>query len=174
MIFIGITGTNGKTTITYLLEHIFERLGCRSGVIGTVITGTPPFRKTRGRRTFLPPREPLVLQALLRTMPGLGFDMSLMEASSHALFQHRLGDIQVRCGGLHQPLPRTISTTTRDYGGVLCRQDSSVHRLPEKGRQRRLSPSVKPDRKQSWPSRLADLCNRKGYCIHQGRYRSRC
>jgi UDP-N-acetylmuramyl tripeptide synthase len=36
LIFIGITGTNGKTTITYLLEHIFEQLGLPVGVIGTV------------------------------------------------------------------------------------------------------------------------------------------
>ncbi len=94
MIFIGITGTNGKTTVTYLLEHILEEFGLPVGVIGTVnYRYSTPAGKTEAAAPFTTP-EPLILQRLLRTMAGAGIRYVLMEASSHALLQHRLGDIR--------------------------------------------------------------------------------
>ena len=94
MRFIGITGTNGKTTITYLLEHILEQAGLAVGVIGTVnYRYSTANGKVEAAAPFTTP-EPLLLQGLLRTMADAGVQYVLMEASSHALLQHRLGDIR--------------------------------------------------------------------------------
>ncbi|MDR3629870.1 MAG: UDP-N-acetylmuramoyl-L-alanyl-D-glutamate--2,6-diaminopimelate ligase [Desulfocapsaceae bacterium] len=94
MKFIGITGTNGKTTITYLLEHILNQAGLPVGVIGTVnYRYTTATGKIEAAAPFTTP-EPLILQGLLRAMADAGVRYVLMEASSHALSQHRLGDIR--------------------------------------------------------------------------------
>ena len=83
---IGVTGTNGKTTTTYLLHAIAEAAGERAGLIGT--TGA-----RIGSRTvdlgFTTPEAP-DLQALLATMRDEGVQTVAMEVSSHALDQHRV------------------------------------------------------------------------------------
>ena len=92
--FIGITGTNGKTTVTYLLEHILLQAGLAVGVVGTVNnrytdrTGNTKILKTR----FTTP-EAFLLQELLREMVDNGVDHVIMEVSSHALAQSRIGSI---------------------------------------------------------------------------------
>ncbi|MEE4242661.1 MAG: UDP-N-acetylmuramoyl-L-alanyl-D-glutamate--2,6-diaminopimelate ligase, partial [Desulfopila sp.] len=93
--FVGITGTNGKTTITYLLEKILDDLGFRVGVIGTV---NYRFRDQTGVRheysaPFTTP-EPVLLQKMLREMADAGVDTVFMEVSSHALAQNRLGRLK--------------------------------------------------------------------------------
>lgn len=94
MNFIGITGTNGKTTVTFLLETVFETLEYSVGVIGTV---NYRYRDREGRKRVLPAPfttpEPLILQRLLREMADEGVAYVLMEVSSHALSQKRLGDV---------------------------------------------------------------------------------
>jgi len=93
MTLVGITGTNGKTTITYLLEHILEKRGIPVGVIGTVnYRYSGPEGKKEIPAPFTTP-EPLLLQRLLRTMADAGVRYVVMEASSHALAQSRLGSI---------------------------------------------------------------------------------
>ena len=83
---IGVTGTNGKTTTTYLLHAIAGAAGERAGLIGT--TGA-----RIGTRTvdlgFTTPEAP-DLQALLATMRDEGVRTVAMEVSSHALDQHRV------------------------------------------------------------------------------------
>lgn len=91
---IGITGTNGKTTITYLLEEILTGLGYAVGVIGTV-----NYRYTAaGGKAVLPAShttpDALHLQELLRRMADAGVSHVIMEVSSHALAQSRIGNIQ--------------------------------------------------------------------------------
>ena len=81
----GVTGTNGKTTITYLLEAIFEAAGLRAGVIGTTgarVAGAPI---ALDRTT---PEAP-DLQRLLARMRDAGVSTVAMEVSSHAMDQHR-------------------------------------------------------------------------------------
>lgn len=83
---LGVTGTNGKTTTTYLLAGMLEALGRRTGVIGTVATlidGTavPAVRTT--------PEAP-ELHALFAKMRAADVDTCAMEVSSHALSQHRV------------------------------------------------------------------------------------
>ncbi|UFU05126.1 UDP-N-acetylmuramoyl-L-alanyl-D-glutamate--2,6-diaminopimelate ligase [Ruania halotolerans] len=85
----GITGTNGKTTTTYLLEQILDRLGRTTGLIGTVEL------KVAGEQTparLTTPEAPQ-LQALLAQMVTAGVTDLVMEVSSHALALHRVDAI---------------------------------------------------------------------------------
>jgi MurE/MurF fusion protein len=92
--FIGITGTNGKTTCTYLLEHVLLQAGLAVGVIGTV---NNRYTNRRLEQKILPTRfttpEAFLLQELLREMVDNGVDQVIMEVSSHALAQSRIGSI---------------------------------------------------------------------------------
>lgn len=83
---IGVTGTNGKTTTTYLLEAVATAAGESVGIIGTV--------ETRYAARVQPPvhttPEATDLQALLADMRDAGVETVAMEVSSHALAQHRV------------------------------------------------------------------------------------
>ena len=82
---VAVTGTNGKTTTTYLLEAILEAAGRRAGVIGT--TGIRVAGEMRPS-AFTTPEAP-ELQALLADMRTAQVDCVTLEASSHALVQRR-------------------------------------------------------------------------------------
>jgi UDP-N-acetylmuramyl-tripeptide synthetase len=86
---IGITGTNGKTTTSYLLEKIIAAGGGMVGVIGTVSYRYKTIEETA---SFTTP-EPTVLYRLMREMVDGGVDHLIMEVSSHALIQKRLDGI---------------------------------------------------------------------------------
>ncbi|WP_447969313.1 UDP-N-acetylmuramoyl-L-alanyl-D-glutamate--2,6-diaminopimelate ligase [Nitrospira sp. M1] len=78
---IGVTGTNGKTTVTHLIRALLEQDGKRSGVVGTVgyFIGSdfyPASHTTPGA---------VQLQALLGNMTQAGLDAAILEVSSHAL-----------------------------------------------------------------------------------------
>lgn len=92
--FIGITGTNGKTTVTYLLENILQKQGVLTGVIGTI---NYRYINKKGERKSIPAPyttpEPFLLQQTLRTMVDEGVETVVMEISSHALDQGRIGEI---------------------------------------------------------------------------------
>ncbi|MDP9022115.1 MAG: UDP-N-acetylmuramoyl-L-alanyl-D-glutamate--2,6-diaminopimelate ligase [Actinomycetota bacterium] len=83
---VGVTGTNGKTTTTYLLESAFGAGAVGTGVVGTIETrihGQPQ----PGVRTT---PEATDVQRLLATMYARGVDAVAMEVSSHGLAQHRV------------------------------------------------------------------------------------
>jgi len=85
-----VTGTNGKTTTTFLIKHICEKAGMRCGLIGTV-------RYEIGERVLPATRttpESLDLQELLAQIANAGCRAAAMEVSSHALAQNRTGDIE--------------------------------------------------------------------------------
>ncbi|MBA4358577.1 MAG: UDP-N-acetylmuramoyl-L-alanyl-D-glutamate--2,6-diaminopimelate ligase, partial [Desulfovibrio sp.] len=84
-VLVGLTGTNGKTTISYLLEAILGQRG-PVGVIGTV---EARFNRVRRPAAMTTPEAP-DLAALLAEMAGLGVGQVVMEVSSHALAQHRV------------------------------------------------------------------------------------
>ena len=78
---IGITGTKGKTTLTYLLESIFQKAGYRPGVIGTINYRWPNMAQAAPRTT---PEAP-DLQRMMSEMLDQGVTHCLIEVSSHAL-----------------------------------------------------------------------------------------
>jgi UDP-N-acetylmuramoyl-L-alanyl-D-glutamate--2,6-diaminopimelate ligase len=87
---VGVTGTNGKTTTTYLLEAVFRSQGLMPGVIGT--TGV----RIDGRPTPFPRTTPEApdLHRLLAEMREQGVEAVAMEVSSHGLDQHRVDGIR--------------------------------------------------------------------------------
>jgi UDP-N-acetylmuramoyl-L-alanyl-D-glutamate--2,6-diaminopimelate ligase len=94
MTLVGVTGTNGKTTTTYLLESVFDAAGRRPGVIGT--TGV----RIDGAGTSFPRTTPEApdLQRLFVRMAEAGVESVAMEVSSHGLDQHRVDGVRYACG----------------------------------------------------------------------------
>ena len=90
MRMIGITGTNGKTSITYMLKAIFERMGEKVGLIGTIVNmiGNEPVHTERTTP------ESVDLQALLARMYQEGVQTVIMEVSSHSLALERVYGIE--------------------------------------------------------------------------------
>src|ERR1700720_3559822 len=85
-----VTGTNGKTTTTFLIKHISENAGLRCGLIG-------PVRYEMGERILPAIRttpESLDLQELLAHIANAGCKAAAMEVSSHALAQERTRGIE--------------------------------------------------------------------------------
>lgn len=95
MTFVGITGTNGKTSVTYLLKAVLERtLGAKVGLIGTIqnMIGEEVLETERTTP------ESFELQALFAEMLEKGCTHVVMEVSSHALFLHRVDCIPYKVG----------------------------------------------------------------------------
>jgi UDP-N-acetylmuramyl-tripeptide synthetase len=86
---IGVTGTNGKTTTTYLIDKILSHAGFNTGLIGTV--------NYKYRKNIIPAINTtpgsLELQSLLSRMVKSKIDYCVMEVSSHALDQDRVADV---------------------------------------------------------------------------------
>jgi UDP-N-acetylmuramoyl-L-alanyl-D-glutamate--2,6-diaminopimelate ligase len=87
---VGVTGTNGKTTTTFLVEAILREAGRHPGLIGTIQVKLGD--EVRDARNTTP--ESLDLQALLAEMRGRGLDSVAMEVSSHALVLERVGGVR--------------------------------------------------------------------------------
>ena len=87
---IGITGTNGKTTSASMLRHLFSKEGAPAASIGTlgVLIGSEGRVHPGGSGLTTP--GPIELQKLLRELVNAGVHWIAVEASSHALHQHRL------------------------------------------------------------------------------------
>ena len=85
---VGVTGTNGKTTVTYLLESVFRAAGYHTGVLGTV-------NYRYEDKVFPAPNttpESFELQKILREMADQGVTHVIAEVSSHAVDLHRVDD----------------------------------------------------------------------------------
>ncbi len=100
---VGVTGTNGKTTLTYLVESILHEAGLEPGVIGTI--------NYRYRGRALPSHhttpESVDLQELLAEMVRSGVQAVAMEVSSHALAQERVRGLDFDVG--------VFTNLTRDH-----------------------------------------------------------
>lgn len=86
---IGVTGTNGKTSTTYMLKSILEREGSKVGLIGTIVDMIGQNVIHTERTT----PESTDLQKLLKDMLDEGVDTVVMEVSSHALVLKRVAGI---------------------------------------------------------------------------------
>jgi UDP-N-acetylmuramoyl-L-alanyl-D-glutamate--2,6-diaminopimelate ligase len=83
---VGVTGTKGKTTTTYILDEILRAAGASTGLIGTIEYRRPGWKMDAPRTT----PESSDLQALLRDFADAGVSHCVMEVSSHALEQKRV------------------------------------------------------------------------------------
>jgi len=90
---VGVTGTNGKTTTTYLLRSILEVAGRRTGLMGTISY------QIGGRAIPAPNTTPgsLDVQRYLAEMASSGAEYAVMEVSSHALDQYRVDAVDFAC-----------------------------------------------------------------------------
>jgi UDP-N-acetylmuramoyl-L-alanyl-D-glutamate--2,6-diaminopimelate ligase len=91
---VSVTGTNGKTTTTYILKTIFERAGFKCGVIGTNGVVCSEFTESISLTT----PAPFELNYILRKMVSAGVKYVFFEASAHAIFLDKLLGIQARAG----------------------------------------------------------------------------
>ena len=91
---VGITGTNGKTTVATLLYKLFEELGYKTGLISTVENH---IHTTIVPSTHTTP-DPIALNRLLAQMVEAGCDYCFMEVSSHAVAQHRIAGLDFAGG----------------------------------------------------------------------------
>lgn len=88
---IGVTGTNGKTTVTFMLEAVAAAAGIRFGRVGTLGAAWGDRRLPLSRTT----PEASDLQRMLAEMAADGVEMAAMEATSHALALHRVEEISL-------------------------------------------------------------------------------
>ena len=87
---VGVTGTNGKTTIATLLYKLFRDLGYKCGLLSTVENQINGQIVTATHTT----PDPVELNRLLDEMVGKGCDYCFMEVSSHAVVQHRIAGLK--------------------------------------------------------------------------------
>ena len=100
---VGVTGTNGKTTIATLLYEMFRRMGHKCGLLSTVCNYIDGERLAATHTT----PDPIELNSLLSRMADAGCEYAFMECSSHAIAQRRIGGLAF-AGGI-------FTTLTRDH-----------------------------------------------------------
>ena len=98
---VGVTGTNGKTTIATLLYNMFRRLGYKCGLLSTVCNYVEDERIEADHTT----PDPIELNRLLARMVEAGCQYAFMECSSHAIAQKRIGGLRF-AGGIFTNLTR--------------------------------------------------------------------
>ena len=98
---VGVTGTNGKTTIATLLYNMFRRAGYRCGLLSTVCNYIEDEAIPASHTT----PDPIELNGLLERMVNAGCQYCFMECSSHAIAQHRIGGLKF-AGGIFTNLTR--------------------------------------------------------------------
>lgn len=141
LLMLGVTGTNGKTTTTYLIESGLRAAGHRTGLVGTVDTRIDDERVASVRTT---PEAP-DLHVLLAIMRERGVTACVMEVSSHALVLGRVDGIVFDVAGFtnlsqdhldfHRDLEDYYSakaalfTPERSRRGVVCVDDEYGRRL---------------------------------------------
>ncbi len=130
---VGITGTNGKTTISYLLEAILTKAGYRPAIFGTI-----DYRcgQTRKQSTHTTP-ESVELLKIMREFRDLGADAFVMETSSHALEQHRVDGVSFDVGvftnltpehlDYHQTLENYFTSKKRLFSELLVGKNAAVN-----------------------------------------------
>jgi UDP-N-acetylmuramoyl-L-alanyl-D-glutamate--2,6-diaminopimelate ligase len=95
---VGITGTDGKTTTSFLTDAILSHAGTVTGIIGTVSVKIADRVVQHETRQTTP--ESLEIQRLLREMTDAGVEFAILEATSHGLAQHRLDDVRFEIGAV--------------------------------------------------------------------------
>ena len=91
---VGVTGTNGKTSIATLLYHLFLKLGYKAGLISTISYNINGKEETASHTT----PNALKIQKLMTAMVNAGCEFCFMEVSSHAIHQQRISGINFAGG----------------------------------------------------------------------------
>lgn len=144
----GVTGTNGKTTTTFLLESIGRAAGLVPGVVGTVAT------RIAGRTldaTLTTPEAP-DLQALLARMRDQGVGLVAMEVSSHALSQGRVDGVEFAAATF-----LNLSHDHLDYHGSLDAYFAAKAQLFDARRTRAAAVNVGDERGPGLATRCRDV-----------------
>jgi len=107
---IGVTGTNGKSTTTHLIDTILRDAGHKTGLIGTIKTriGDQEFENANTTP------DSLELQTIFRRMLDIGTEYPVMEVSSHAVEQKRVAGT-----GFHIAVFTNLSQDHLDYHGTM-------------------------------------------------------
>ena len=98
---VGVTGTNGKTTIATVLYEMFRRMGHKAGLLSTVANYIDGEMIPTEHTT----PDPITLNALLAKMVEAGCEYAFMELSSHSIVQNRIGGLNF-AGGLFTNITR--------------------------------------------------------------------
>jgi UDP-N-acetylmuramoyl-L-alanyl-D-glutamate--2,6-diaminopimelate ligase len=122
---VGITGTNGKTTIATLLYKLFRDLGYKCGLLSTVEN------QINGQvipSTHTTP-DPVELNKLMEEMVEQGCDYCFMEVSSHAIAQHRIGSLKFS-GGIFSNLTHDHLDYHKTFNSYLKAKKTFFDELP--------------------------------------------
>jgi UDP-N-acetylmuramoyl-L-alanyl-D-glutamate--2,6-diaminopimelate ligase len=117
---VGVTGTNGKTTTTYLLEAVLQEAGLAPAVVGTINYRFGTLVRTAPHTT----PEAVDLLAQIAEFQAAGARSLVMEVSSHALDQHRADGVRFQAGVFTNLTPEHL-----DYHGDMERYFASKLRL---------------------------------------------
>ena len=123
---IGVTGTNGKTTIATLLYKLFRDLGYKCGLLSTV--------ENQINDQIIPSThttpDPIELNSLLNEMVAQGCDYCFMEVSSHAVAQHRIDGLKF-AGGIFSNLTHDHLDYHKTFDAYLKAKKTFFDQLPK-------------------------------------------
>lgn len=123
---IGITGTNGKTTIATILFKLFKDLGYKTGLLSTVENYIHDVVVAATHTT----PNPIALNTLLKDMVDAGCDYCFMEVSSHAVSQHRIEGLTF-AGGVFSNLTHDHLDFHKTFDGYLKAKKAFFDGLPK-------------------------------------------
>lgn len=122
---VGVTGTNGKTTIATLLYRLFKKIGYKAGLISTIkyYVGDEEFPATHTTP------DALQIQSLMADMVNAGCQYCFMEVSSHAIDQDRIAGIEFE-GGIFTNLTHDHLDYHKTFGEYLKAKKKFFDNLP--------------------------------------------
>jgi UDP-N-acetylmuramoyl-L-alanyl-D-glutamate--2,6-diaminopimelate ligase len=123
---VGVTGTNGKTTIATLLFRMFRRLGYKCGLFSTVCNYVNDKELPATHTT----PDPVQLNSLLSEMVREGCDYAFMEVSSHSADQQRIAGLKF-IGGVFSNLTHDHLDYHKTFDNYLAAKKSFFDSLPE-------------------------------------------
>jgi len=122
---VGVTGTNGKTTIATTLYNLMRRLGFRCGLLSTVVNYIDGEAVPTDHTT----PDPITLNHLLRQMADAGCDYVFMEVSSHSVVQNRIGGLRF-VGGIFTNITRDHLDYHKTFENYLKAKKAFFDQLP--------------------------------------------
>ncbi len=122
---IGVTGTNGKTTVATLLYHLFEGLGYRCGLLSTIRNIAVGIDVL----STLTTPDALSINKLLNEMCGKGITHCFMEVSSHSVVQHRVSGLHF-AGGIFTNITQDHLDYHGTFGAYLKAKKTFFDTLP--------------------------------------------